>query len=253
MFRKLVFRLFAGCFTLFLIVVLAVGFCLWLLFAQPPAYAQLREQTFTQQHRDAVNQKLEDKTNSIEDWVRQKVQFEALKRASGADRDGSEPQEEPGQLEPSDLPADSLTSLVLSQDDLNAILSAPRYQSRDLRNVRVQILQDRVRLAAEIALSDSSSIVTSADFRLTKMPDRELKLELLGGSLGRLPIPVVWLLHQIPDTALPHDEKIEFHLSDPVPHLLLKVAGSSSDPDLKQIRIHQQSVVLDFDIPVIAF
>ena len=243
---KIILRFFAVCFVLFLLVAAGIAGCFWLAFQAPSAYAELRDQKFTDRQRQAVEQRLEESMSSLEDWMRESVRENAAQNYLSQDNPAKQKVEVKDQKLPSQ-------SIVLTQNELNAMLSGSRFSKGDVRNIRAQILDNQIRLSAEIVMSKQSSLIVSTDLRLTTTSSDELKLEILGGSIGRLPVPLNLLLQNIPQDALPRDDKVEFRLSDPVPHMLVQMVDSGSAPDLKQIRTEQGKIELDFGVPVIAF
>ena len=101
-------------------------------------------------------------------------------------------------------------------------------------------------------IAEDTPIVVSADFRLSKMQDSHLKLEILAGSVGQVPIPVHWILSNLPKDAIPKDNKVEFRLAESTPHLLIEMVESKSDPSLKRIQTFDQKIKMDFGLPMIA-
>ena len=205
-----------------------IGICAWLILQTPTGYAELRDKTYSDADRAAIEQRLEGVVADIELEFRKQM------------RNG-------------DASAENLdSSFVLSQDDLNALLSGDKYSNRDFNNVRTMIFDDFIRFATEVNLSDEKSIVVSVDFRLQKTADEHLKLEILGGSIGRLPMPIVWILSRLPENSFPRDDKIEFNFADAKPHVLVSLDQSSSDPNLKSIQFSNQQVKLRFGLPIVA-
>ena len=247
MIGKFIFRFFAICFALFLMIVAGIGLCFWLAFQEPSAYAELRSQKFTDQQRQSVEQRIEESMTSVEDWIRESVRQNATQRLLHQNEPLTEDVQSTAQN-----PA-ALKSFVLSQDELNTMLSGTRFNVGDVKNIRAQILDNLIRLSAEIVMSQQTSLVVSTDLRLTTTEADELKLEVLGGSIGRLPVPLKLLLTNLPEGALPQDDKVEFRLTDSVPHMLIQMVDSDSNPKLKQIRTEQGKIELNFGAPVVAF
>ncbi|MEL6110483.1 MAG: hypothetical protein AAFU85_31125, partial [Planctomycetota bacterium] len=118
--------------------------------------------------------------------------------------------------------------ICVTQDRMNAWLSLSDQQGNELERVRVRMLQDRIRVAAELPALGG---VISCDFRLTGDQD-QLRLELLGARIGRLPVPIATLLRWLPDDAIPSDGKTQVSLDSDPPLLLWDLIDA---PDVRPI------------------
>ena len=248
MIRKIIFRVFIGCIALFLLAVAGVAYSVWLVQQEPSFYAELRQQTFTSGEQKAAEERLELMGASIEHWIRTSVKRQnnetALPVANGT---------QPARPKPSYDPSADERSFRFSQDDLNAVLSSRKNSSGDLQDIRIQVLEDRIRLAGEVVIPDTASLVLSADFRLSKAANNKLKLEIVGGSIGQLPVPLSLLLRSLPDDTFQSDKDVEVRFSDPAPHLLLNVANSNySTPVLKEIQMGNGNITLQLAAPVVS-
>ena len=210
---------------------------------EPVFYANLRKQQFTEAEQNAVNRRLKSLAESMEKWAMSSLQRQqrAVEIHDAAQELGKK------QIDP----AAETKDFVISQYDLNATLASNKYSSGDFRNLRAQILDDRIRLAGELYLSEETPVVLSADFRLNVTSDNQLKLEIIGGSLGRVHLPIQWLLRCLPEDVFRSQSDLEVHFSDPVPHVLLDIAKSGrSRPALKQIRTVAGQITLELSAPV---
>ena len=112
----------------------------------------------------------------------------------------------------------------IEQDELNALLSSKEFSAGDLKSTRVQILSDRIRLGAEVQVSDETSIPFVVDLRISSPLNHQVKLEVVGGQVGRVPVPLPWLMKQLPDDLF-RDAKFETHFSEATPFVLLNIGN----------------------------
>ena len=238
MILKFIFRFFIACFALLLFTIVAVACCFWLVNQEPAFYADLRNQQFTEAEQNAVKDRLRLLAESMGQWAMSSVQRQKLPL------EFQHAEQEHGK-KPFD-PAANTKDFIISQYDLNATLASNKYSSGDFRNLRAQILDDRIRFAGELYVTAETPIVLSVDFRLSRILNNQLKLEIIGGSLGRLPLPLQWLLRCLPADVFRSQRELEVRFSDTVPHVLMDITDSSrSRPVLKQIRTIAGKITLE--------
>ncbi|MEM7453114.1 MAG: hypothetical protein AAF456_02055 [Planctomycetota bacterium] len=235
MILKILFRMFLGCVAFVLLIVAVAGVSVWMAMSEPSFYAELKAQAYTAADAQEVEERLMAETADIEKWMVSSIANDQNMQQL-ADN-GAQPQ-----------PPEN-KSIVLTQDDLNALFAGGEYSQGDLQNLRIQIQEDRIRMAGEIFAGEDASVVVTADLRLTMGADDKLKLEILGGKIGRLPLPTQWLLQMIPQNELAGDENVEFCFHDPVPHILIDVIDSQNTPNLEGIKASEGEVKLEFSAP----
>ena len=248
MIRKILVRLFLGGCVLFVIFVSTVAACIWLAWQEPSFYSVLRQQQFSENERDRAEQQLKAELESIE-----RLTITSQQMKLSADSNGSFREATKSAFDLKTLNTEPQQLFHVQQDDLNAILSSRKYSGKDIKDLRAEISPDRIRLVGEVSVSDSSAMVLSIDFRINIVQGNRLKLEITGGQVGRLPIPLRWLLQNLPADVLPSARDVDFRFSDPKPHLLINtVKNSKTTPVLSAIQTSEGKITLCFRSPKLA-
>lgn len=245
--RKLLIRSVIVCIALFVVGACSVGIALVLACSKPGFYTQLQGQTLTAEEEQQLQAEMQTRLQSLEIWA----------AMSAAKADAAE-QGQPFPFRPQavahiggdpDLDyAAPRQTLTITEAELNGILQSQR--AGDVRAPRVQILEDRVRVGCEID-TGSLSCVATIDLNVVHTEENELRFDILGGQIGRLPIPLKTLLKSLPAKMVKGSKDVEFNLSADTPHLLLKLDRPNRPlPRLQSVQATDGQILIDFSAPV---
>lgn len=248
MIRKIIVRGLLTCFLLALVAIGVVVYAISLAKSEPEFYSALRKQEFTQGAQKLAEMKLKLMESNIEKWAISSV----MKQKKNHLRQSRK--SEPTQKFRVYDPASDKHVCRFSQDELNALFSTIKESRDGPQHIRAQIENDLIQLAGEWKLPDSStSVVVSGSFKISHTADK-LKLEIVGGQIGQLPIPLVWLLQKIPNEIFTDVKDCEVHFSDNNPHLLFELPGTNqSKAILQTIATKNSEIELTFGAPMVAF
>lgn len=228
MFRKIVIRLVATFIILMLLAIGTIGTVVAMALMRPSDYATICEHDFSAAEQAEANEWFEDSVASTEQWLRESIGNQQLQNAAA--------------------PAEQRVIRV-TQDRMNAWLSLSDGKNNDFERVRVRMLEDRIRVAGEVP---GFGGVLSGDFRLAGNQD-QLRLELLGAKVGRLPIPIASLLKMLPDDAVPSDEKMRVSLDSNPPHVLWKITDAPDlRPIIQSIHLGDEAIEISIQAPEVS-
>ena len=141
MFRKLITRVAIVCGVLVCVATAGAGITAYLALSVPSFYAELREQGVSSESEQAELQQL---ASEFERWAAVSV---ARRRAEHTNLENNR--------------CSDTHTIRLTQYQLNAELASGRSGAGDLGEVRVQLLEDRIRLGAELFVQSSKMILTA--------------------------------------------------------------------------------------------
>jgi len=233
MIRKLIFRTFLAGAALIGICLLTVAIAAFLAFRKPAFYADLLDQSDAD---PAITATMEQKTRDFEEW--------AMMSATHAKRDASSSLPIPTAV------AVSETHLIeVTESQLNALLTSHRLGAGDLRNPRVQVLDDQLQIGAEISVGDSR-LIFSAGLKPLITPDGALQLEIISSHVGSLPFPLHTLLNVIAEHGELSDSKCELDLSGNTPVLTLNISNRGPrSPFVTAVHCTNGNMAIEFHAP----
>lgn len=223
-------------------------------FQQPAFYADLRDHTPSQDEQALVQADMEELMQSLEVWSRL-----SLARQTAAHRvQGDKKGDFPVALLMGDQavmggeaydPAADVRIVTVTQDQLNAALASEK--QGDLKLPRIQIRKDCFRVGCELDSGNVSCVLT-VDFRMTATEDGDVRLDIVGGQVGKLPIPLKTFLKYLPDDLSGKDDDIEVNLSGKHPHLLVRLGQKDRPyPTIRSVETTDGEITFAIAAPVL--
>ncbi len=238
MLRKLIIRTFLVCAALVGVCILGVTIAGFLAFQQPAFYAELLEQDGADA---AITADIEEKARDFEEWAMKSVAL-SNSRAHVESGGPTNPQ--------NDITGSETYLFDVSESQLNALFTSDRFRAGDLRNPRVQILDQQLRLGAQIHLGDST-LVFSADLKPKITPKGALQLEIMNSHLGSLPFPLHTLLSAVSQHGKLPDSKFQLDLSGATPVLTLNISKRGpNSPSVKSVQCSDGNLAIEFQAPI---
>ncbi len=235
--RKLIRRTLLIAATLFgvgLITAVIVGF---LAIQQPEFYASLRNQG---EADPAIKVEMDEKARDFEDWAMRSVALGLSEHSSHVPVNAP-----PGNL----ASAPDTFRFELTEKQLNATLAAHGFGSGDVGNPRIRILDDMLRLGAEIQVGDSC-LVFSGDLKPQITSEGALRLEITNAYMGSLPFPLHSVLNLMSQHVKLSDSKLQLDLTGQTPVITVNVSKSRRpSPDVKAIHCTDGSMAIEFQAP----
>ena len=249
--RKIILRLLFAGFMCFLAAAIFVAICFWMATHPPAFYARLMQQQFTAAEQERAEQKFQELVDSIELWARQSARLQHDSKKMG---DKSSTQSLLEMLATLSQPGiEENRAVKIAQDDINAVLSSRKISGDQLRDVRMQLTSDKIRLAGSLEIEKTTTLYLSVDFRLMIDVDGNLRMELLTGRLGKIPLPMGKLLKLFEDE-LNRDKSVQFDLE--VSPVAITFKRKHPKPDMFQLReiaCEEGYLTLNLTAPAIAY
>jgi uncharacterized protein YpmS len=248
MIRKLILRLFLFCVALMGLAVLSIVVAGLLALRQPPFYAALRAQQFSDSDRLAAETFFEHAESSLKQWERRSI---ALQRRESSAKSTIAI----AMLDPSSKtyhPQQDTHSITISEKHINAQLaSVGSMSSRQFQHPRIQMKQDRISLACELVTSKITCIL-SADLQPALTSDQNLRVDLVSVQIGQLPLPLKTIVSWLPQDDIKLGNDLTLDLTDPTPHFVLDIADHHSQtPSIKSIACSEGEITIEFSAPIL--
>jgi len=236
MLRKILFRTFVAGTVLTGLIVVGVVIAGFLAFQQPAFYAGLRA------HQSVDPQVLEEVESRAQD-------FDEWARLSAAQARQNEPPLPPETV-PQQLPSVPATfTYVLTEAQLNTMFASEDFSAGDVRNPRVQLLDEKLRFGSEIRAGDSSFIF-SVDLKPQINSNGSLQLEMMSARLGTLPFPLHSLLDLLAANASLSDPSFRLDLSGEAPVVTLNIQKQGRQSvTIKSVRCRNGEIAIKFRAP----
>lgn len=226
MFRKLITRVAIVCGVLVCVATAGAGITAYLALSVPSFYAELREQGVSSESEQAELQQL---ASEFERWAAVSV---ARRRAEHTNLENNR--------------CSDTHTIRLTQYQLNAELASGRSGAGDLREVRVQLLEDRIRLGAELFVQSSKMILTAT---LTPAigEDGNLQLTIDRIGIGHLPLPHATLLKWLSEYADISTGKMRLDMSGTSPQLVVDIVGHGHNKvSIRSVQIEEGTLSIEF-------
>ncbi len=246
MIRKIVLRLLlagallgAGVITLVTVVgLLAVS--------QPAFYSDLRAQSYTPAEQQDAENSLNQTMASLDRWLHTSIAIQKAKM-----RNNSSVMEQ--LLVSSYQPLDDTYTVRLTDKQLNAYLSTKQQGlPKQLHHFCIQFNDQHTNVGFE--LHNGGPVLTiSASLNFVTEANGNLRIELLGGRLGRLPIPLQTIARWLPNEVThASDRKLEFDLTATPPRVTLKLTQSKeASPRINSVQQVNGTLVVEFQAPTL--
>lgn len=244
MIRKVIVRLFLGSFLLGLSLILLLGVCVWLATVQPSFHSELAQVTCDPADQEQLKLDLEE----LQQLTMLATQLEQLPPEQSTALNKTIRSSFETKLE--DLKdrkfIDSSGHLVFSQLRINQALAEHTGAVGDLQNVRVKLTDGQITLGGEIKTREYGDFYPSIDLRPTLTDDGRLKLELLSGHIGLLPIPISFIAHRLPDNMKRERGNLELHTDAEPPYCIFKTPKNDADRNIiKQVHCSDGQIKLE--------
>lgn len=246
MIRKLFLRLFLFCAALMGLAVLSIVVAGLLALRQPPFYAALRAQQFSDSDRLAAETFFEHAESDLKQWEHRSI---ALQRGKSS---ATSPI---AMLDPSSKayhPHQDTHSITISEKHINAQLaSVGSMSNRQFQHPRIQMKQDRISLACELVTSKVTCIL-SVDLQPVLTSDQNLRVDLVSVQIGQLPLPLKTIVSWLPQDDIKLGNDLKLDLTDPTPHFFLDIADHHSQtPSIKSIACSEGEITIEFSAPIL--
>ncbi|MFK7819634.1 MAG: DUF2140 family protein [Planctomycetaceae bacterium] len=198
MIKKLIKRTLLVGAALAVAAILCAIVCIYLAFQQPDFYAELR----TSEPAPTQNEDVEQRVANLEEWARKSLSLQRAKKRGENNKAAQEYD-----------PQTDTFSLRLSQSELNAELNSK--SDGDVREPRIRLMENQIQVGAEIAANEKQ-VVFSVDLQPTVTPNSTLELDIQGARIGKLPLPLNWLLSFVGDKKLSNKVRLGMSGERPV-------------------------------------
>lgn len=233
MFRKLVKRLFLlglGLFGLGLVVVLVSAY---LVHQEPSFYAELSGLTeVPETHEEDFKRRVVD----FEKWATRSISMQRARQQGSTDpavRDYN--------------PSSDTYVWRLSETELNAELNSKA--AGDVRDPRVRLLENRMQVGVEVSTGESG-FVLSVELAPEVTADGMLHLEIQSGRLGKLPLPLGWMLGFVPKGKRLSSGEARLDLNGPKPVFIVDLfKGQPRSTKVKSINCASGELLVEFQAP----
>lgn len=235
MIGRILFKLIVACTlgaALFVACVVGAVCCA---LQSPSFYADLVAREIESDAAEAARQRLEQARGEFLAWHAQ------TKATRHAQLPGSEM---PGRA---DAHESNVHTIQINEADLNALFAAEesRFGGDELSAPRIAFDERRVRLACALA-TPAGRVVLSAAFVPQPPTDDQVRMEIVGASVGRLPLPLAALSRWLPKQVDRLSGDLYLDTNGRLPQLVL-LMNETSGPDIAPTAIECAHGVLSVE------
>jgi len=220
--------------ALFSVCLIALAITGYLALRQPDFYADLQHQGDSEP--DIVAD-MEQKVREFEEWAMRSSALDSRKRSEGI----------PVKTAPrNDVATSNIYCLEMTEKQLNASLSSSGSSAGSVRDPRVQILDGKLCVGAEIHVSDYRFIF-SGDLKPQITSEGKLRFEIMNTHLGSLPFPLHTLLNLMSEHMNVTAPKFHLDLTGQTPVVTANISRSGpNSPTVESIHCVDGSLTIEF-------
>lgn len=209
MVRKVVVRTFKVCCVLFAVLLTGIAACVILAWQTPSFYAAQRDIKAD----DAVTAETQQIADEFEEWAMKSMAAAHRRKTSGNGRQ---------QPVAGDAGVPETHMVTLTEEQINQTLASGEHGAGSVKNPRVRILDDRIRIGMEVG-TDSPWIFT-ADLHPDLNGNGELQLAIVNSWLGELPFPLQTLLELAEKRGGMNGGRFRVDLTGEAPMLIIDIS-----------------------------
>lgn len=219
-----------------------------LAFQSPGFYAEIVDRPYSAEEVQAASADLEKLGQTLDRWS----QFAAARqRLSETAKGDQRAFLETVAVAIGEDAMQDVQKVTVTSDQINAVLQGDtELRSGDIRQFRLQFSEQMVQLGFELR-TPLGGLIVSVDLKPGPTTTGDLQFDILGGRVGRLPIPLQTLLQALPADKVQGKNRVQCDLSANPPRLTILTQSHGPPPHfrVKEVRCVTGTMALELEAP----
>ena len=224
MIRRVLWKLLLAAVTCVVLFVTCVCVAGYLALRPPSYYSELVARQPRADESESAQQRLEQMRSDFLQWRARSLAIQKSQTVATVENR----RDNPKGAEAGYVAEEDVHTVRLSEDEVNALLASDKFDSGEVRDVRIRFDEGQV-VVAFTMVTPAGDVVLSAAFIPRPPSGDEARFQVASVRIGQLPLPIATISHWVPKREVRLDGELYLDATGPLPELVLRMGEGENE------------------------